>query len=279
MCVASSGNNAASVAAYAAKADLPAVVFIQKDTSPAKIYKVLIYGARVVRVNGDMSVASRICGQMLQRHRWLESGGANPYRLTAKRTAAYEIAAQLGNQVPDAVFIPCGGSAGIVAAYNGFSEMVEMGLVPSMPRLIGVQLTACDPITQAYEEGRDQVTPVDKRPSFSDALMNNNPYWGNRAVMAARKTGGFFLSVTDDEVANAIRLLGSREGLFMEPAGAVSVAGLLKTLSEKRLSQPDNAVCMLTGHGLNAPKAVFDSWPLPEVIEPKVEAVESYLSL
>lgn len=279
MCVASSGNNAASVAAYAAKANIPAVVFIQKDTSPAKIYKVLIYGARVVRVNGDMSVASKLCGQMLERHQWMESGGPNPYRLTAKRTAAYEIVRQFENRPPEAIFIPCGGSAGIVAAHIGFSEMMEMGLIPNMPRLIGVQLSACDPISQAYENGRDQVTPVDKKPSFSDALMNNNPYWGNRAVLAARETGGFFLSVTDDEVASAIRLLGSREGLFVEPAGAVSVAGLLKSLKEKRLPRLDNAVCMLTGHGLNAPGAVFGSHPLPEVIAPEVGAVESYLKL
>ena len=279
VCVASSGNNAASVAAYAAKAGLVAVVFIQKDTTPAKIYKVLVYGARVVRVDGDMSVASKLCGEMIERHRWFQCGGPNPYRLTAKRTVAYEIFRQLGDGVPDAVFIPCGGSAGMVAAYNGFSELLQMGLIPSMPRLIGVQLAACDPITQAYQEGRDQVEPVEKKPSFSDALMNNNPYWGNRAIHAVRDTDGLILSVCDEEVADEIHRLGSREGLFVEPAGAVSVAGLRKVVSEKRLPRIQSAVCMLTGHGLNAPQAVFGSHALPNAIAPEVPAVESYLDL
>ncbi len=279
LCVASSGNNAASVSAYAAKAGLPAVVFIQKDTSPSKIYKMLAYGARVVRVDGDMSAASRICGEMLRRRRWMQSGGPNPYRLAAKRTAAYEIVYQLDGKAPDAVLIPCGGSAGMVAAHRGFSEMVQMGVIPALPRLIGVQLRACEPITRAFDEARDQVTPVEKEPSFSDALMNNTPYWGNQALRAVRESGGIMVSVSDGEVADTIRKLGSTEGLFVEPAGAVPVAGLIKLSAEKRLPPVKQVVCMLTGHGLNAPRAAFESEPLPEIVAPEVEAVEAYLGL
>ncbi len=277
LCVASSGNNAASVSAYAAKAGLPAVVFIQKDTSPSKIYKMLAYGAQVVRVDGDMATASRICGEMLKRRRWMQAGGPNPYRLAAKRTVAYEIVHQLGGQAPDAVLIPCGGSAGMVSAHRGFSEMVQMGVIPAMPRMIGVQLRACEPVTRAFDEGRDQVTPVDKEPSFSDALMNNAPYWGNQALAAVRESDGLMVSVSDAQVADAIRRLGSTEGLFVEPAGAVTVAGLKKLAAEKRLPTVKRVVCMLTGHGLNAPKAAFASEPLPEIVAPAVEAVEAYL--
>lgn len=279
LCVASSGNNAASVAAYAAKAGIPSVVFIQKDTSPAKISKSLIFGARVVRIDGDMSAASKICGEMLKRHRWMQAGGPNPYRLTAKRTAVYEIYQQLGCQAPDVIIIPCGGSAGMVSAYNGFSEMFEMGLISFMPKMIGVQLEACDPVTRAFDEGRDEATPVEKKPSFSDALMNNNPYWGAHALTAVRKTEGFFISVSDREVADSIRVLGSSEGLFTEPAGAVAFAGLQKSLLEKRLPSFKKAVCMLTGHGLNAPQAVFQTQVLPELVPPDVGAVESYLNM
>lgn len=279
LCVASSGNNAASVAAYAAKAGLPAIVFIQKDTSPAKVSKSLIYGARVVRIDGDMSVASSVCGAMLKKYRWMQAGGPSPYRLAAKRTVAYEIFRQLGGQAPDVIFIPCGGSAGMVAAFNGFSELFEMGLIPIMPKMVGVQLSACDPITRAFYEGRDRATPVEKKPSFSDALMNNNPYWSARALIAARTTDGFFISVSDQEVADAIRLLGSSEGLFLEPAGAVAFAGLKKALEEKRSLPLKKVVCMLTGHGLNAPQAVFKSQIQLDLVAPDVEAVESYLKL
>jgi threonine synthase len=279
LCVASSGNNAASVAAYAAKAGLPAIVFIQKDTAAAKMYKMLIYGARVVRIDGDMRAASRLCNEMLERHRWMQAGGPNPYRITAKRTVAYEIVQQSGGTAPDAVVIPCGGSAGMASAHTGFSEMFEMGLIDAMPRLIGVQLAACDPVTQAFEQSREEITPVEKKPSFSDALMNNNPYWGKQAIRAARETGGFLLSVSDDEVADMIRKLGSSEGLFVEPAGAVTVAGLKKLMAENRLPGLERVVCTLTGHGLNAPDAAFGSQPLPEVVSPDVKTVEAYLKL
>jgi threonine synthase len=279
ICVASSGNNAASVAAYAARAGLNSVVFIQSDTSPAKVFKCLVYGARVVRVDGDMSVASRLCSEMLERHSWMHAGGPNPYRIAAKRTAVYEIVWQLGGHAPDVILIPCGGSAGIVAAYTGLSEMVEMGILLNMPKLVGVQLAACDPVTRAFEEGRAAVTPVEKSPSFSDALMNNNPYWGKQALVAARESAGFFISVSDQEVADSIRSLGSDEGIFTEPAGAVSIAGLSQAIREDRLPDAQRTVCMLTGHGLNAPQAAFDSKELPEIITPDVDAVESYLGL
>jgi threonine synthase len=278
VCVASSGNNASSVAAYAAKAGLRAAVFVQHDAAPAKILKMLAYGAKVVRVNGDMMIASRLLAQLLQHHRWLNCGGPNPYRMTAKRLVAYEITAQMDGTFPDAVVFPCGGSAGLVAAYMGYCDLLAMGAVPRIPRLVGVQLAACDPVTRAFEEGRDDVTPVAKHPSFSDALMNNNPYWGAAALKASRETGGVFLSVTDDEVAAMIRSLSSQEGLFVEPAGAVAVAGLAKLIAARRLEGLDRIVCTLTGHGMNAPKAASPTFELPDVVEPTPAAVEAYLA-
>jgi threonine synthase len=278
LCVASSGNNAASVAAYAAKAGLRAAVFVQRDASPAKLLKMIAHGARVVRVDGDMMTASRLLAQLLQQHRWLNCGGPNPYRMTSKRLVAYEITAQMDGTFPDAVLFPCGGSAGLAAAYMGYNELYAMGMVPRIPRLVGVQLAACDPVTRAFDEGRDEVTPVAKRPSFSDALMNNNPYWGAAALKASRDTGGVFLSVTDDEVAAMIRSLSAQEGLFVEPAAAVAVAGLAKLIAERRIGGLDRVVCTLTGHGLNAPKAAFPSVELPDLVEPTPAAVEAYLA-
>ena len=97
-----------------------------------------------------------------------------------------------------------------------------MGLIASMPKLIGVQLTACDPVTRAFEQGRSEVTPVVKQPTISDALTNNNPYWGARAIAVVRDTGGLFISVSDEEMDSARKELGAAEGLFLEPAGSGS---------------------------------------------------------
>lgn len=279
VCVASSGNNAGSVAAYAARAGLPAIVFVQRDAAPAKFAKMLAYGAYVVRVDGDLSTAGHLCGQMRKHRRWMESGGPNPYRIAAKRLVAYEICAQMGGEVPDAVVFPCGGCAGIVAAYSGFRELMTMGLIANMPKFIGVQLTACDPVTQAFEQARSKVTPVEKQPTISDALTNNNPYWGAQAIAAVRDTGGLFISISDEEMNKACRELGTSEGLFLEPAGGAAVAGLYKALRENRIQGLRQVVCTVTGHGLNAPRSSNRNQPVPELIQPDPAAVEAYLGL
>jgi threonine synthase len=277
VCVASSGNNASSVAAYAARAGLPSYVFVQRDTAPAKFGKMLAYGARVVRIDADLSAAGRLCMQIRDNRNWMECGGPNPYRISAKRLVAYEIVAQLAGDVPDAVFIPCGGCAGYVAAYSGFKELLSMGLIAKMPKLIGVQLAACDPVTRAFDQDHDEVTPVNMQPTFSDALKNNTPYWGEQAIRAARDSKGFFISVTDKEVAGILFELGKKEGLYLEPAGAVSVTGLKKVLQEKRLQGLRQVVCTLTGHGLNARPTAISGQKIPEPVAPDVHEVMAYL--
>ena len=277
VCVASSGNNAASVSAYGSRAGLRAVVFVQKQVSEAKIFKSLLHGGRVVRLDGDMAAASAVCNEMVRRHNWFQCGGPNPYRIAGKRTFAYGLVQQLGC-APDTVLIPCGGGAGMVAAYDAFRELLEAGVIDHMPRLVGVQLTACDPTAQAFHAGRDEVVPVKKSPSLSDAIMNNNPYWGRVCVEAARATKGTMISVTDEEFVQAIRRLGSREGLFAEPAGAVTTAALKKLLDVPGFADPGITVCNITGHGLNAPHIAADSRNIPPVTEASADAVEAFLA-
>ncbi|MBI2833787.1 MAG: threonine synthase [Acidobacteria bacterium] len=277
LCIPSSGNNAASVAAYAAKAGLSAVVFIQRDVSPAKVLKILAHGAKIVRVDGDMSAAGDVCRGLLKSRRWLQCGGANPYRFTAKRTVAYEIVHQLDGRVPDAVVFPVGGATGIASAHAGFQEMVQLGVIPSAPRLLGVQLAACDPITRAFDAGTDELPMLPHGRSVSDALLNAVPFYGVQALRAARATGGAFVTVSDEECVTVVRRLAREEGLFVEPAGGVSVAGLLKLAAQGRLEGVHSAVCMLTGHGLNVPTAAFGVENLPDPVAPNVAAAEAYL--
>lgn len=279
LCIASSGNNAASVAAYAAKAGLKAVVIIQKSVSPAKILKIVSYGASVVRIDGDMSAASQVCNEMADRHRWFHSGGTNPYRYTAKRTVAYEIFYQLGGKAPDAIVYPVGGATGIASAYTGFWELHQMKWIPSMPMMIGVQIAACDPVTQAFDAQREEIRPVVKKSSISDALLNNSPFWGKQALQAVRETGGRLVSVSDEEFIRSIRIMAVQEGIFLEPAGAVPVAGLLKLRQQKKLPSLKTVVCMVTGHGLNAPDAAVRPDEVPQVIPAETSAVEAYLGL
>lgn len=276
VCLSSSGNNAASISAYGSRAGLRPVVFVQKQVSAAKISKSLVYGGKVIRIDGDMAAASRLCGEMVKEKGWYQCGGPNPYRVAGKRTFAYGIVQQLG-RVPDTLLIPCGGGAGMVAAFDGFSEMLEAGIIDRMPRLVGVQLAACNPTATAFHAGKDAVTPVEKKPSLSDAIMNNNPHWGKYCLQAVRATGGTMLSITDEEFIRTIRELGREEGIFTEPAGAVSVAALDKLIKVPGFEQPGLTVCNLTGHGLNSPQVATSEDEYPQVIAPTLEAVERFL--
>lgn len=276
VCLSSSGNNAASTSAYGSRAGLRPVVFVQKQVSASKIFKSLVYGGKVVRIDGDMATASRICNEMVQKKGWYQCGGPNPYRVAGKRTFAYGLVKQLG-RVPDTVLIPCGGGAGMIAAFDGFSEMYEAGVIDHMPRLVGVQLEACCPTATAFHEGKDIVVPVEKKPSLSDAIMNNNPYWGKYCLQAVRATGGTMITVSDEDFCLAIRTLGREEGIFTEPAGSVSVAALDKLIKTPGFEDLGVTVCNLTGHGLNSPQVATSDSENPVSVTPSLEAVEAYL--
>ena len=279
VCIASSGNNAASVSAYAARAGLPAIVFIQEQVSPSKVMKSIAYGAKVVRVRGGMPEASEVCAELSRRFHWVNCGGPNPFRIAAKRLVGYEIVRRLG-RAPDAVVLPCGGGAGLVSVYEAFREMLHMGITSSMPRLYGVQIAACNPTETAWLAGKDTVTPVEKRPSLSDAIMNNNPFWGKYDLKVARETGGGIYSVTDEEFVHMIRHLGRREGLFTEPAGCVAVTALAKIRErDPAFRECETVVCTLTGHGLNAPKVAVSESELPEAIPATAEDAVRFLHL
>ncbi len=259
VCLASSGNNAASLAAYGARANLSTVIFVQKDVSPAKIAKSRVYGAKVIMVDGDMAAASKLCSQMVADHGWFQCGGPNPYRIAAKRLVAYGIVRKLG-KAPDTILLPCGGGAGIIAAYDGFQELYEAGIIDKMPRIVLVQLEACNPIAVAFANNEETVTPITKKKSISDAIMNNNPYWGKYCLQAVRNTGGTVISVSDAEFLDGIRNLAKQEGLFVEPAGAVTVAALPKLQQVPGFEDLGLTVCTLTGHGLNFPHSVSDDY-------------------
>ncbi len=273
----SSGNNAASIAAYGARAEIPAVVFVQNDVSPAKIAKSMVYGAKILMIDGDMAMASKLSSQLVEQYDWFQCGGPNPYRLSAKRLAAYGIVRTLG-RAPDTIILPTGGGAGTVSAYDGFSELYEAGIIDKMPRIVVAQLDACNPIAEAYNNNRSEVTPVVKKKSISDAIMNNNPYWGKYCLEAIKTTGGAAVSVSDEEFLNAIRSLAKDEGIFLEPAGSVSVACIERLKKIKGFEDLGLTVCTITGHGLNFPQALAGDYEYPKPIKPDPEAIIKVLN-
>lgn len=273
VCLASSGNNASSVSAYGTRAGLKPVVFVQKQVSPSKIAKMTAYGGNVVSVNGGMAEASKVCDEMVCRHGWFQCGGPNPYRICGKRIFAYELVRQLG-QTPDTLLIPTGGGAGFIAAWDAYREMRDAGIISRLPRLVCVQLTACDPIARAWRVGQTEVKPVEKKKSLSDAIMNANPYWGKFCLQALKESNGTVITVTDEDFVSAIRKLGREEGIFVEPAAAATVAALPHLLKIPEFADPGLTVCNLTGHGLNSPTVAIDKEEHPMQADATAEAVE-----
>ncbi len=274
VCLSSSGNNAASVSAYASRAGLEAVVFVQKHVSPAKIFKSLIYGGRVVRVDGDMAAASRLCSEMVTRRGWFQCGGPQPlpHRGQAHLRLRHRAAARAR---PGHRAHPLRGRGRAGRRLRRLPRTGRRRDHRAPPPARGG--AACGLRSRAFREGRDTVTPVDKKPSLSDAIMNNNPYWGRYCLEAVRASGGTMISVSDADFLRTIRELGREEGLFTEPAGCVSVAALRHLVEMPGFEDPGLTVCNLTGHGLNVPHVAADENEIPGLVVPAVEAVEAFL--
>lgn len=276
--IVSSGNAAASLAAYAAKAGLRAVVFVRAQASPSKLAKMALYDPVIVRVRSHLADIGRLFAELIEQTDWFDCDGMiNPFRCEGKKTCALEIALQLGWRAPDAVLIPSSSGNGMVSAYLGFKELLTLGLIGKIPRLIGVQLDACSPIARAFAAGAERVEPVVPGPSVSDTLLNGSPDAGAMVLRAARETGGTLVAVKDEAMLRAQRDLARSTGVFAEPAGAISLAAARTLRKDGILESGDTVVCLVTGHGLNQQDVVEANAPLPDAMEPDLARIREYV--
>jgi len=251
VCMASSGNAGASMAAHAARAGLQAVIGVFAGVPAAKLCKIRVHAPTVVQVAGGMDDAEEAIQSLARRGHWFNGEAfVNPYALEGEKTIAYELAIQCGWDPPDAVVFPLGSAACVVASYKGFQELAALGCIGKMPRLIGVQFSACAPIAAAFAAGQTQVARFQRTPSFSSTLMHEKPFAGELALRIFRETGGIATAATDDEVRAAMGLLG-QGGIFAEPAGAIALAGVMRLRREGRLEPNLRVACLVSGNGLN----------------------------
>jgi len=247
----STGNKAASVAAYAARAGIGSVVFVPHETPLPKIAQALFYGARVIRVRGHFSEVNALYRRLLAtgRFRWYDCGTDNPYRYEGKKTYAYDVATALAETFPTWIFHPAAGCMSIVKMWKGFEEMKQLGLAPGSPALVACQPEACAPIVKAFEAGERRVTAVPKGPTVAGALAFADPGdLGDQTLEAIRNSDGLAVSVSDEALLAAWRDLG-RLGIFSEPSGAISLAGALEASRRGQLSSDDVVVLNVTGSG------------------------------
>ncbi|MFQ5902480.1 MAG: threonine synthase [Candidatus Binatia bacterium] len=255
--VISTGNAAASVAAYAAAAGLKSIVMVPQGTSLSKVIQARAYGARVVVVEGDFEQAAILYRNAVQEFGWYDCLSTNPYRNEGKKSYAYELFDQLDEHIPNWIIHPTAGGTGLYAMWKGYNELLTLGWAHRVPKLVAAQSEAAAPIVESFEKGLTEVEAVVPRETVAESIQVGNPKsMGWRALEAMRASQGTAVALRDDEILEAQSLLGRLAGIFAEPAGAVSVAAARRLREQGVINQGDLVVCNITGHGLKQPSAI-----------------------
>ncbi len=262
----STGNKASSVAAYAVRAGLRSVVFCPYETPLPKMAQAVFFGAELIRVKGHYSEINAMYRRLIHsgRVKWYDCGTDNPFRYEGKKTYAYEIAQELDWKAPDRVLHPLAGGMSLVKTWKGFNELRTLGWIDRVPRMTGVQAQACAPIVQAWVRGAGEVLGIEKKPTVASALGVADPgLLGNRALQMIRESDGAGVGVTDEEILTATRQL-AQEGLFVEPSGAVTLAGLPKLVAQGQVDRDESVVCVVTGSGFKDFERIAQMVQIPE---------------
>jgi threonine synthase len=247
----STGNLAGSVAAYAARAGLRALVFIPADLEPGKVGAASAYGATIVEVDGSYDDVNRLCAELADQYRWaIVNVNLRPFYSEGSKTLAFEVVEQLGWRAPDHIVVPVAAGSLLAKTAKAFSELVGVGLVDQVStRIHAAQAQGCAPVSLAIQQGRDTITPV-KAHSIAKSLAIGNPADGRYAARAVQASGGWGTACPEDAVQEAMALLAETEGILSEPAGGVVVAGLRQLVEEGRIRRHESVVICITGSGL-----------------------------
>lgn len=282
---ASTGNAAAALAGLCAAVHQPNVIFVPRSAPPAKIAQLLAYGAQVLLVDGTYDEAFELCLRAAPEFGWYSrSTGYNPYMSEGKKTVSYEICEQMAAKpgawtAPDVVLVPVGDGCIIGGVHKGFADLLALGWIDHMPRLLGVQAEGSSPLVDAWERGLEgwQMQPVPAH-SVADSIVSGLPRDRIKALRAVRGSGGAFLRVSDDEILAAIPALAQGCGVFSEPAAAAAYAGLLRAVEQGLVRSEDCTVLLATGSGLKDVASAARAVGQAAVIEPSLDAVRRALA-
>ena len=278
---ASTGNLANSVAAQAAEGGFDCYVFIPSDLEQNKVLGNLIYGAKVVAVDGVYDEVNRLCAEVGDKYGWAFANiNLRPFYGDGSKSYGYEIAEQLGWRAPDHVIVPCAGGSLITKIPKAFREFEKLGLLdgPVNTKIYAAQASGCNPITSMVKTGAEVLRP--QRPNtIAKSIAIGNPADGYYASDICRKTGGGAEDVTDDELIDGIRLLAQTEGIWTETAGGVTVAVTRKLAEQGRFGRDDVVVIAVTGNGLKTPEAVKDRLSVELGIAPTLAAFDAEYDL
>lgn len=287
---ASTGNAGAALAGMSAAVGQKAIIFAPKSAPQAKVAQLLIFGAKVILVDGTYDDAFDLTIQAANEFGWYcRNTGYNPFTLEGKKTAAFEIwewweeahrdwhkkNSPLDGHSPLTIFVSVGDGNIISGIYKGFKDLVALGWIPSLPRIIGVQAEGSAAIANSFNAKTEIITPV-SAVTIADSISVDLPRDGVRAIRAVTQTNGTYITVSDEEIIKSIAELG-KTGIFAEPAGAAAYAGLVKAITAGIIRSDDPVLVLNTGSGLKDVRAAIRAVPEAPIIEPTLDAVKKIL--
>ena len=280
--MASSGNAGASACAYSARAGITCRVFVPASVDPAKLSQIIIYGGRVVRVEGTLGDCHSLTSEACKKYGWQEittNSQSNVYSTQGSKTTAFEICLQLEWETPNWLIVPFGGGGNLFGHWLGFQEFQRFGFIEDMPRLAAIQAAGCAPFVKAFRErtATNQVKTWKRPETIASGIACVYPYDVDVALPAVYQSEGTAEAVTDEEILEAEALLAKNEGIFAEPAAASSIAGLIKLVDSGLIEGDDLIVCEVTGNGLKDTKSTMNLYKEPAAIVPDLRELECVL--
>lgn len=284
---ASTGNAAAALACLCASVDKPNVIFVPVTAPPAKIAQLLVYGSTVLLVDGTYDDAFELCLQACREFGWYNRNTAyNPYMTEGKKTVVYEICQQLADpetcrwDTPDVVLVPVGDGCIIGGVHKGFRDLLALGWIDRVPRIVGVQAAGSDYMWQAWRNEEDVLAkPPITTNTLADSISAGLPRDRIKALAAVQETGGAYVRVSDDEILDAIPTLARGVGVFAEPAAAATYAGLVKSVTDGLVTSDDRVVVLATGNGLKDIDSARRSVGEPHHVVPDLADVKRKLKM
>ncbi len=275
---ASTGNLASATAAHAAKGGFPCYVFAPSDIEHAKIAQALSYGAEFIAVDGTYDDANRIAAQIGDsKGIGIVNINMRTYYVEGSKTLAFEVAEQLGWQVPDQLIVPVGSGAMLNAICKGFEELQTVSLLDDVSRIHihAAQPHGCAPIVDAFKKNSNDVVPIENPDTVAKSLAIGDPGDGRYVLKRLKQYSGYAEESDNKEILDAILLLAKTEGIFTEPAGGVSVAVLKKMVEDGKIDKNDTTICYITGNGLKATEALMEVLPTPKVMQPDIGKISA----
>jgi threonine synthase len=270
----STGNAASSLAGNAAAMGLKSVIFVPERAPQGKVAQLLIYGATVISVQGSYEDAFQLSAEAIEYWGWYNRNAAvNPYLVEGKKTVTLEICEQLNWQVPEWVVFSVGDGCTIAGAWKGFKDLYQAGFIDRLPKMAGVQAEGCYPITKAFFSG-DPLEPMEEN-TLADSIAVGVPRNPQKALNAIRESKGTMINVSDEEILDAMRLLGNTSGVFGEPAGVTGLAGVKKLAEQGIIGADDLVATCVTGNGLKDVKNGIKAAGEPIKVVPDLSALKA----